>query len=986
VISNSNATYSLFIPANNRDASIPDYIDNATFEAIFLQERWDNPSGAELQYLIPVDNGNYLVNLYMVNSWSGTSQPGQRLFSIEIENSVVESSLDLSGTFGHQIGGMLQYPVTVTDGTLNIEFLHSSANNPLINAIEILGASSTTFDPIVVAPIGNQSNFEGDQVDLAVSANGGDPQANFLYAINGQPAGVSIEPTNGQIFGAINAGAANGGPNNNGIYNTSVTVSKPGSAPVTVNFTWTITGTNSGLFWTDQTDDNNYTGRHECSFVQAGDKFFLFGGRENTAVLDVYDYQSKTWSQGRANAPKELNHFQAVEYQGLIWVIAGFQDNAYPNETPTDFIWAYDPANDEWIQGPEIPANRRRGSTGVVVHNGKFYIAGGNTIGHNGGYVNWFDVYDPADGSWQILPNAPRPRDHFHAVIIDNKLYAAGGRLSGGPGGVFAPLVPEVDVFDFNTQSWSTLPSSLNIPTPRAAAASAELDGKLYVIGGEVSVDLQGNIVNDAFATTESFDPVTQQWSTEDDLIQKRHGTQAIASGDGIHIAAGSPSLGGGNTKKMEYFGQDNPFGSPSIAGQFGAPSNVDIENGTTENITLTNTVGNVGIFLRGFSITGPNASDFQIIAGDLDNGLIPANGSYVLMVNFTGAGSNSTAILEVAYGANSTAQITLNGSGGNGQDPPSITPVSTIEADAGDNIFQTVEVIDDGVPAVSIVIYDVSVYGTNNPFVPGGTVPTNAYSFTDGGNGLYELNWNTQNIDGGAYEARVTVNDGINPPVMEVFDINIAQDLLARLETNTFNNPDPWYGSSPQSPYTVSVASGPVGNIGWIDNGDFVEYLVDVPSAGTYDLLVWAAKGNNGVATVTFSEENGTGGFNAIGSVAVPKSPNPSPWNNYQGFTTQVSFTNAGVQTLRLDFNAAVNVDYLDFSTPQIFYTITAAAGPDGAISPNGTTSVLQGGSQSYSITPNPNYEIADVLVDGVSQGAISSYTFSNVNADATI
>ncbi|MEL6356478.1 MAG: carbohydrate-binding protein, partial [Bacteroidota bacterium] len=364
----------------------------------------------------------------------------------------------------------------------------------------------------------------------------------------------------------------------------------------------------------------------------------------------------------------------------------------------------------------------------------------------------------------------------------------------------------------------------------------------------------------------------------------------------------------------------------------------------------------------------------------------IPANGSYVLTVNFTGAGSNSTAILEVAYGANSTAQITLNGSGSNGQDPPSITPVSTIEADAGDNIFQTVEVIDDGVPAVSIVIYDVSVYGTNNPFVPGGTVPTNAYSFTDGGNGLYELNWNTQNIDEGAYEARVTVNDGINPPVMEVFDINIAQDLLARLETNTFNNPDPWYGSSPQSPYTVSVASGPVGNIGWIDNGDFVEYLVDVPSAGTYDLLVWAAKGNNGVATVTFSEENGTGGFNAIGSVAVPKSPNPSPWNNYQGFTTQVSFTNAGVQTLRLDFNAAVNVDYLDFSTPQIFYTITAAAGPDGAISPNGTTSVLQGGNQSYSITPNPNYEIADVLVDGVSQGAISSYTFSNVNADATI
>ncbi|MCX6345150.1 MAG: hypothetical protein NT018_08745, partial [Armatimonadetes bacterium] len=43
-------------------------------------------------------------------------------------------------------------------------------------------------------------------------------------------------------------------------------------------------------------------------------------------------------------------------------------------------------------------------------------------------------------------------------------------------------------------------------------------------------------------------------------------------------------------------------------------------------------------------------------------------------------------------------------------------------------------------------------------------------------------------------------------------------------------------------------------------------------------------------------------------------------------------------------------------------------------------------GGSQIFTITPNAGYLIADVKVDNVSQGAISTYTFSNVTANHTI
>src|SRR5260221_262191 len=65
---------------------------------------------------------------------------------------------------------------------------------------------------------------------------------------------------------------------------------------------------------------------------------------------------------------------------------------------------------------------------------------------------------------------------------------------------------------------------------------------------------------------------------------------------------------------------------------------------------------------------------------------------------------------------------------------------------------------------------------------------------------------------------------------------------------------------------------------------------------------------------------------------------------------------------------------------------TITASAGANGTISPSGSVPVSYNGSQSFTITPNANYHIADVLVDGVSQGAVASYPFTSVVVSHTI
>jgi hypothetical protein len=66
--------------------------------------------------------------------------------------------------------------------------------------------------------------------------------------------------------------------------------------------------------------------------------------------------------------------------------------------------------------------------------------------------------------------------------------------------------------------------------------------------------------------------------------------------------------------------------------------------------------------------------------------------------------------------------------------------------------------------------------------------------------------------------------------------------------------------------------------------------------------------------------------------------------------------------------------------------YVIAASAGQHGAISPDGAVSVDYGADRTFAITPAPYYRVADVLVDGVSVGAVTSQAFTNVTASHTI
>jgi titin len=70
----------------------------------------------------------------------------------------------------------------------------------------------------------------------------------------------------------------------------------------------------------------------------------------------------------------------------------------------------------------------------------------------------------------------------------------------------------------------------------------------------------------------------------------------------------------------------------------------------------------------------------------------------------------------------------------------------------------------------------------------------------------------------------------------------------------------------------------------------------------------------------------------------------------------------------------------------PAYSHAITPSAGTGGSISPDSPQTVQAGESITFTISADPGFIIADVLVDGGSIGAVSSHTFSDVQDDHTI
>ena len=263
--------------------------------------------------------------------------------------------------------------------------------------------------------------------------------------------------------------------------------------------------------------------RQEVSYVEAGGRFYLAGGK--TDLHQAYDPATNRWSTvAPLPTPDHLDHIQVAAVAGRIYYIGGMTH--WPHES-VGTVHVYDTRTNTFSAGAPMPAGRDRGAGGIAVAGGRIYLAGGV---HDGTTVPWFDVYDPSTDSWSRLPDLPQRRDHFHAAVVGGKFWAIGGRVSSS-----ATRVGHNQAFDLATGRWTT--GLAPLPTLRAGFAVAVFGSEIVVIGGEGG----GATYDEA----EAYDTATDRWRSLTPMPTARHGIQAVMWNGAAHIAAGGMKMGG---------------------------------------------------------------------------------------------------------------------------------------------------------------------------------------------------------------------------------------------------------------------------------------------------------------------------------------------------------------------------------------------------------------------------------------------------------
>lgn len=289
-----------------------------------------------------------------------------------------------------------------------------------------------------------------------------------------------------------------------------------------------------------------------------------------------------------------------------------------------------------------------------------------------------------------------------------------------------------------------------------------------------------------------------------------------------------------------------------------------------------------------------------------------------------------------------------------------------------------------------------------------------------------------------GAGNITGTLTNTTNAPVKVTFTVTPSTSACANRAT-VIVNPKPVAVATPASQTVCSgYAMAPINLSSLVRETSFTwtrdntASVSGLPSNGSGNISGILVNNSNAPVTVTFTitpTANGCAGNPITATVTVtprPKSvisgnynlckgmPSPNitinlagsgPWNfTYSEGNTPVTITNYASNTYSFapplqpctytvtalsDAScAALSEDMTGAAVlTQQQYQVTVTAGANGIITSSDTSTIVDCGSdKTYTITPDAGFAVQDVLVDGISQGSISTYTFTNITAPHSI
>jgi hypothetical protein len=268
----------------------------------------------------------------------------------------------------------------------------------------------------------------------------------------------------------------------------------------------------------------------EFAFAESNGKIFVLGGYPFTGVssrtVQVYDIAGDSWQLG-PQLPQPNNHGMAAAVNGKIYLLGGQTTNDQQGATAVNTVYELDPAVGVWVEKAPMPTARSGGV--AVVLNGKIYVAGGRVPRGND-----FAVYDPAADQWEVLPDLPSQRNHIAGAAINGRIHIVGGRLGNG----LSPLKSDAnEVYDPLTKTWAAAAPMLR---GRSGMNGVVALGCFHVWGGEAPTGMTPD--------HDYYDPRTDEWISLPNMPIPIHGVVGSAFVGGlIWVTGGGTAVGGGS-------------------------------------------------------------------------------------------------------------------------------------------------------------------------------------------------------------------------------------------------------------------------------------------------------------------------------------------------------------------------------------------------------------------------------------------------------
>lgn len=306
--------------------------------------------------------------------------------------------------------------------------------------------------------------------------------------------------------------------------------------------------------------------------------------------------------------------------------------------------------------------------------------------------------------------------------------------------------------------------------------------------------------------------------------------------------------------------------------------------------------------------------------------------------------------------------------------------------AKPGDVVTYTITVTNNG----NVELSDVTVKDT----FTGAVAPDNTWTPVNGVSGQFEKTWTITSLAVGASNSTATYTYTYTVQAADQGK-TITNNAVAKSGTTeggdtttvTVYNPDMAVTKAVTKVNKTEVAAG---ETVVVQKDDVLTYTITVKNTGDQDLtnvVVTDTKWSNGTK-ITVSGVNDpvtlTGDSYTIGTLNV---------GDTVTITYTYTVTEADVTAGKVTNNVSVTSNETPDgesgrTTTKVVgnYTIIASSGANGTISPKDSVPVTAGADKTFTITADAGYHISDVTVDGVSKGAVSSYTFENVQANHTI